>query len=134
MCGASLALGIVGARSATAMLDTEKRRWLVEELDREVFQKYVGQTFTVKDAEGHSVPLKLAAVKDGLKREKPKNAPIVDTFHLLFQGTTDTSLSQGTYTFENTNMGTCALFMTPMVSRDPSIRNYEVVLSRLVKG
>jgi hypothetical protein len=110
------------------------RTLMIEELSRELFSKHVGEHFTVS-AEGVSpVTLKLARVVDVPSRPQGAGAPVMESFSVVFEGDAGTNLAQSSYSFENPRMGSVTLFAVPVVSSDQAVRNYEVVINRLVQA
>ena len=107
---------------------------MIEELTPALFEKHLGARFTAQAEGGEPVALKLVRVLEAPARKPQPGAPRVEGFSIIFEGTPETGLSQGTYTFENPDMGSVALFAVPVVSEEPSVRRYEVIITRLVDG
>ena len=106
---------------------------MVNELTRGLFEKHAGETFTVSHAQTGDVALKLVdAVDTQARLKKQHGGPAIETFALYFEGPADNPLHQDTFTFAHPIVGTFDLFMVPVVSRDPGIRRYEVIISRLL--
>lgn len=107
---------------------------MVEELTQALFEKHIGETFTVSHAEYGSVPLKLTSVLDtGGRFPQRDGAPNIETFSVCFEGPKEKPLPQDTFAFSNPAIGAFDLFMVPVVSRDPGVRRYEIIISRLLK-
>jgi hypothetical protein len=134
ICGATMATACLAEGIAHATIDGVGRRILmIEELTKALFQQHVGEPFTVS-AEGVApVTLTLAKVIEAPQRKQPAGAPAMECFSVLFEGAKETALVQNTYTFENTRMGSVALFAVPVVSGDEAVRRYEVVINRLIQ-
>lgn len=106
---------------------------MIPELGKELFEGYIGESFAVAPENGPSVPLKLVKVMD--TTAPAQNGKVyTESFSLFFEGTPETPLGQGLHTFRHERMGETALFMVPVVSRNPAARRYEVVFNRLVNS
>ncbi len=106
---------------------------MIEELTKDLFERHLGEAFTVSAEGAAPVTLKLAKVIEAPVRQQPAGAPKMECFSVLFEGAQETNLVQNTYTFENARMGSVALFAVPVVSGDEVVRRYEVVINRLIQ-
>lgn len=110
-------------------------------LDRAAFTKAVGSSFSVTDASGNSVWLRLLTVEDlptlvvpnlGAMDVQPpkvnKPAPVTSGFVLSFLGTMPKPLPQGTYKFEHAGLGTFSLLLVP---GPPGEQTYHAVINRM---
>jgi hypothetical protein len=134
LCGAAAASADLAAGPAWATEPAAGGRTLmIEELSKQLFERHLGESFAVS-AEGVApVTLKLAKVIEAPARHQRSGAPEMECFSVVFEGTQETALSQNTYVFENSRMGSVALFAVPVVSSDETVRRYEVVINRLIQ-
>ena len=106
---------------------------MVSELTLSLFQQHVGETFTVSHPEAGDVALKLVKAVDARANlKKHAGGPPMETFSIQFEGPADAPLQQDTFTFAHATVGTFELFTVPIVSRDPGVRRYEAIISRLL--
>src|SRR5690606_4697293 len=113
------------------------RVWTVEELTKELFERYVGEEFMAAvagDDTGTGVSVRLAAVHEMPEafRDDRSGRAVTDGFSAIFESDPDTMLGQGLYRLTNPNMGECTIFVVPVVSRDAAVRRYEAAFNRLV--
>ena len=136
-CGAAAALGLTGVSMTARAAETGTRKhWMIDELTKELFEKHVGETFTVTLEEGSvATPLRLASVKSAPERMclGPDGKPFAEMFSLMFEGAKETALAQHIYTFDHAGMGTFAVFLVPVVSPSPEVKRYEEAFSRMLR-
>jgi len=112
----------------------ERKAWMIPDLTKEVFERYLGETFKVSIPGGASASLRLAKVVEACdKHQRDQRGNLrMESFSVLFEGDAQAALPQGIHTFTHTAMGETTLFATPVVSREPGVRCYEVVINRLI--
>lgn len=133
-CGGAVAAFAVATAPAIGFA-VGRRVWMIPELTKELFEGYLGETFTALTPEG-PVSLTLADVQEtpARHRELERGDFRTEGFAVRFDGRPETPLAQGTYTLRNDRMGEVTLFMTPVVCPDPSKRRYEIVINRIVQA
>lgn len=107
---------------------------MVDELTREIFEKHVGEAFTVHDGTSEVCLRLLDAVDTQSRFTKQRGGPQIESFAIHFAGPASCALPQAIYQFQNSAMGTFELFMVPVVSHDPGVMRYEAIINRLVRG
>ena len=100
---------------------------MTDPLTHEQFSQNLNGRFLVRLSSGENVELELTEVSDF------KKSAVQERFWLHFEGSAQTPLDQGTFSFENENMGTFDMFITPIKSNQLNIY-YEAVFNRLVEG
>ena len=136
-CGAAasaalLAGGVVQA-ATLAPQGLSRRRLDVSEMTLETFQPLVGEEFLVQRPDGRQC-LKLAAAQEmeaKLGADQAGNT-VTEGFSLLFEAPVDQPLEQGLHELSHPALGACALFLVPVVHRNPEVRCYEAVFNRLI--
>lgn len=107
----------------------------MSDLTLETFLPLVGTSFDVATPEANPIQLRLreAEALTGPETRDVAEQPQTTGFSLVFEGAPDTPLPQGLYELCNPDLGTCAaLFMTPVICSDPSVRHYQVIFNHLV--
>lgn len=109
---------------------------MIPDLTREVFERYLGETFAVSAPGGASASLRLARVDQATgKRTQDQMGNVrMECFSVLFEADDRAILPQGIHTFSHPAMGEATLFATPVVSGKPGVRSYEVVINRLIQA
>lgn len=104
-------------------------------LSKADFEPLQGAEFTVTQAEGEPVTLRLASVSSMPERSRVDAAgtPVMDGFSLVFTGNPEQPLAQGMYALTHEQVGTHEWFVVPVVSQDAGVRAYEVLFSWLVE-
>jgi hypothetical protein len=106
---------------------------MVGDLNKELFEKYLGERFQVTGEEGAKAELVLSRVRDCAPHQDTKGAPKIESFSVIFDGAPESALGQGTYTFAHPKMGKVeGVFMVPIVGAAPGKHDYEVLFSRIV--
>ncbi len=106
---------------------------MIGDLNKALFEKYVGERFQVTGEEGTKAELVLSRVRDCPLPKETKGAPKIESFSVIFEGGPDASLAQGTYAFAHPEMGRVeGVFMVPIVGAAPRKCDYEVLFSRIV--
>lgn len=95
------------------------------QLTHEEFSTNLNGRFLVKLSPDTIAELDLVEISDFKKSE------VQERFWILLRGARSTPLTQGTFTFENDNMGSFEMFMTPIKS-DADYLYYEAVFNRLL--
>ena len=96
------------------------------------FSPHLGDQFEISSADGQSLKVKLIEVTDRSPCiNKDDGAVRQECFSLLFQGSLDQPLTQSTYSFKHSQMGTFDLFIVP-VGKDKTAMQYEAVINRLL--
>ena len=86
---------------------------------------YLNQTFEVH-TQSHGV-VKLTLTEASERRSGP-----AVSISLIFQGPKDRVFPQATYTLKHPSLGEFTLFMVPVAGPDPSVQEYQAILSKLV--
>lgn len=106
---------------------------MIGDLNKELFEKYLGEQFLVTGDEGAKAKLVLSRVRDCAPHQESKGAPKIESFSVIFEGGPDASLAQGTYAFAHPEMGRVeGVFMVPIVGAAPRKCDYEVLFSRII--
>jgi hypothetical protein len=98
---------------------------MTEQLTHEHFAQNLHARFKVHPTPENVVDLELIEVSEF------KKSPVQERFWIVFSGPSNNVLEQGTYVFENENLGRIEIFMTP-INQDAESRYYEAVFNRLV--
>jgi hypothetical protein len=100
-------------------------------LRKSTFSERVGETFAVHD-ERDIVEVVLAEVTDLAHAPERgiKPSPDKEGFALLFLGTGQVALGQGTYTMSHSELGTFPLFLVPTGESEKG-RYFEAVINRM---
>ena len=127
----SAMVGLTGSRdSIAAPADGvpgcgERSRQVLEDMDKEVFAKYLHTRFRICDKLSPTViEAELVQVDEGGSSNE------VEHFSLLFTGPAEPRLGQQTYGIEHPEMGSFDLFLVP-VGADENRTSYEAVFNRL---
>jgi len=108
---------------------------MIDELTKDFFKARVGEKFTVKsETPPAKTELTLKEVAEAPDRLTlgPDGKPLMESFRVIFEGASEQSLPQRIYDFEHAKLGTFSLFMVPVVSKNPAVKQYEVVFNRLL--
>jgi len=105
-----------------------------ETLARSTFAGLLGETFRVYGESAGMPALSLAAVRDLQTTARELGRAPMDeqrerSFSLLFTGTLDRTIGQGTYRFEHDRLGTFSLFIVPMAPGEDA-HYYEAIFNR----
>jgi hypothetical protein len=123
-----------GGAAETGRLRNRGKIIMIQDLTQALFEKYTGQTFRVRGADGCAAALELVQVRAGKARHASPGGPRIESFSVFFEASPEHTLEQGSYTFSHPEMGTVeGLFMVPIVSAKPDIRTYEVSFSRIIE-
>jgi hypothetical protein len=85
---------------------------------------YLNQTFEVHTPSHGVVEITLTETSE------IKSGPAV-SISLIFQGPKDRILGQSTYLFKHPSLGEFTLYMVPVMGQDPTVQEYQIVLSKL---
>ncbi len=107
------------------------RRSLLEQLTREAFADHLNSEFDVRSEAGDAVRLELVAAEDRTMA-RPGEKPVSECFSILFRGSADRALEQGTHEFAHPSMGKFDMFIVP-VGPDGKGMLYEAVFNRLAR-
>jgi hypothetical protein len=102
-------------------------------LKRSLLAKHLGETFHVQLNSSDLIAMQLTQVRDlGASQNSNRNtsANMEDSFSILFRGSGDQPLGQGTYQFRHNRIGGFPLFIVPMAPGE-NARYYEAVFNRL---
>jgi len=104
------------------------------ELTMPAFQAVLGEAFTVETEEGAHVELTLTELQEAPERHRRDHlgALKLESFSLLFEGSRDAALSQGSYRFRHPALGEHLLFMCPVVPHHNGRLAYEVIINRVL--
>ena len=94
-------------------------------LTHEEFSKHLNTTFEVRLEDSASVPLTLNQVT------KLIESPGQEQFSIIFHGSKEQFLSQGTRAISHAEMGEMLLFLVPIGQNDEKF-HYEAVFNRLI--
>ena len=100
---------------------------LARPLEQRTFTDLLGQSFRLHSDDLASVELQLVEVNDLLSSHSPE---IKEAYSLVFKGSPDQPIGQGTHTLEHDAMGRFALFMVPVHSKKPGL-DYEAVFCQI---
>lgn len=128
------ALALAAAASPTLGLGAAlpTRATSIDQISLADFKTYLQKSFRVSTASGASVQLVLVnaeAVVFKHAQAHHKDAAN-EKFRLLFQGPPSGALPQDTYSFENAQIGSIAMFITPVKCKDPAHSFYEAFFNR----
>lgn len=123
--GAQYSRRAVGAEAIENTLPAaERNRQLTERLNKDAFTRNVNTDFRILDKESPTVvEAQLVEVREVGSSEE------YEQFSLLFKGPREPLLSQKTYAFEHSRMGTFDLFIVP-IAADKGGTSYEAVFNR----
>ena len=97
-------------------------------LNRAAFASQLHTTFLIKNG-SRKVPLELTEVVDlGSRKSRTGDR---EAFALVLRGSTSLPLQQETYAIEHEKLGGFTLLVVPILSRDKSVRYYEININRL---
>lgn len=107
----------------------------MEDLTQAMFEPHIGSMFTVSKPGMASRKLKLAAVLEAPEKIRmgKDGKPLLECFSLYFEGGKEDELEQSTYSFSHDTIGEFELFMTSVVSPNPEIRCFQIVINRLLR-
>ena len=100
---------------------------MLEEITRSTFAENMNSTFRLYYAPGQAMQVELVELSGG------RSSPQQTVFSVVFRGSPDTVLSQGTYRMEHDTLAPFDLFLVP-ISRDKEGTYYEAVFNRLTQG
>ncbi len=109
------------------------RRWReisLADVDFGTLAALVRSTFVVRDATGAAQALELVGAELGADRDGFTGDSSIENFSLLFRGDRTRTMSQSTYTFENSRIGRFEMFIVPIGREDRSGCYYEAVFNR----
>jgi hypothetical protein len=100
---------------------------------RSGWAQFQGATFRVQHGAEQKLAVQLARVRDlrsqaRMSASAQSGPPCETCFSLVFRGSGDVPLEQGTYQFEHRLIGSLALFITPLFP-DTNARYYETVFN-----
>jgi len=119
LCFAGSTLGAAPKRTVT-----RKRFAAFSNLHCDDFSRLLGTSFSVMESSGAALSLILVETEDQSGRFGGEN------FSLLFCGSKDRLLTQGTYEFDHRRLGTFGLFIVPTQGEEQSAY-YAAVFNRL---
>jgi hypothetical protein len=95
------------------------------------FSPYLNTPFRFKSASGKNVSAELVEVLDlrPAKGVGSAEAGGAQSFSLLFRGSNSKPLASSQYTITHDALGTFALFVSPVVSKDKNAIYYEAIIS-----
>ncbi len=99
---------------------------MFEQFEKPKAESYLNQTFEVHTQSHGVVEVKLTEASE------TKSGPAV-SISLIFQGPKDRIFQQGTQALKHPSLGEFTLFMVPVIGPDPTVQEYQVVLSKLVE-
>ncbi len=92
--------------------------------EREHYEKSKGTTLTVHLGDNESAEIRQANFSD-------QSNDSIDGFSVVFEGPHDMPLDQDVHTVTHPEAGRGEMMLVPIVSKDPSVRKYEFVVSNL---
>ncbi|HEX9373568.1 MAG TPA: twin-arginine translocation signal domain-containing protein [Roseiflexaceae bacterium] len=132
--GAAIAAGALLAAGDGLIAAGWHPQIAVSDLLRSTFARHVGDTFQVEHGSGAMLELRLAEVRD-LRSPGRRQLPALtevrrqNSFSLLFAGSIDRTIAQGTYVFEHDRIGRFPLFIVP-AAPDRNAAYYEAIFNR----
>jgi hypothetical protein len=104
----------------------------LEELSLGRFSEFLNTRFTVQASPTETMEVELfEATPGGIMAKGGAHAAQYESFSLLFQGSQNRPLQQGTYRFEHSQLGAFDLFIVPIAAEQGVIK-YQAVFNRLV--
>lgn len=97
------------AAAASTTDATDDGGWL----RRDMFEACIGQSFVVHTPRSGSVTLRLMRVEDVPTARTTGTVDDPDSFVVLLRGSRTSNLEQGTYSVENSTLGSFLLFLVP---------------------
>ncbi len=88
----------------------------------DTLSKLIGEHVLVSNAQGNMVELTVAEIY-----KSTQNGETWETFSVIYKGSKDFRISQGTYDFKHTAFGTESIFLTPK-----SDTEYETIVTRKI--
>jgi hypothetical protein len=125
----TLASGVLLASGGQLLMDWRLPQVSGWALQRSMFASQLNETFQVRQ-NSVTLPLQLVDVRDLPAIGHARTSKDVEqSFALLFRGSSDAILSQGTYTFERAGIESFLLFIVPM-SAEEGANYYEAIFNR----
>jgi hypothetical protein len=97
-------------------------------LDLDSFESKLGTSFVINH-EAAKVKVKLVHVNNFASAKQTEAGK--EGFSLLFRGSKETSLKQGTYLIEHEELGKFSFLVVPVGTKDTRAPHYEAVINRL---
>jgi Domain of unknown function (DUF6916) len=97
-------------------------------LDLESFESQLGTSFLINN-EAAKVKVKLVHVNNFASAKQTEAGK--EGFSLLFRGSKETTLKQGTYVIEHEQLGKFTFLVVPVGTKDTRAPHYEAVINRL---
>jgi hypothetical protein len=97
-------------------------------LDLDSFESQLGTSFVINH-EAAKVKVKLVHVNNFASAKQTEAGK--EGFSLLFRGSKETSLKQGTYLIEHEELGKFSFLVVPVGTKDTRAPHYEAVINRL---
>ena len=97
-------------------------------LDLESFESQLGTSFLINN-EAAKVKVKLVHVNNFASAKQTEAGK--EGFSLLFRGSKETTLKQGTYLIEHQHLGKFSFLVVPVGTKDTRAPHYEAVINRL---
>jgi hypothetical protein len=131
---------VVTALAAPSGVFAAPRRFVMKELslDDVCLATFAGQlhtTFGVTDAPAGRMELKLieaSPIKTPSRQQVDAPDAQYEKFSLIFSGPKSPLLDQQIYRFEHPQIGWFAMFIVPIVTREPDQQHYQAVFNRPV--
>jgi|GEM_PF-591279 len=129
---------VVTALAWPAWVFAAPRRFVMKELSLDevclaTFAAQLHTTFHVTDAPVGGVELKLIEASPAKATvQRPANDPAsqFETFSLIFSGPKAPLLGQQIYRFEHPRIGWFAMFIVPILTREPDQQRYQAIFDR----
>jgi len=134
MCGATVAAGLLGGQAVAFGRGASPMVGNGVSVAAASFAACVGETFQVEGARRGAVELTLIRVAEVPERflRDQRGKLRMKSFSLYFQGGPEKALPQDVYTFSHPKLGSMSWLATPIVSKDSTNRDYEVVINHLL--
>ena len=97
-------------------------------LDLDSFESQLGTSFVINH-EAAKVKVKLVRVNNFASEKQTEAGK--EGFSLLFRGSKETALKQGTYLIEHEQLGRFSFLVVPVGTKDTRAPHYEAVINRL---
>ncbi len=125
----SLASGVLLAIGGQQLMDQRLPQISGWALQRSMFARHLNETFQVRQGAA-TLPLQLVDVRDlpAIGRTRTSEE-LEQSFALLFRGSGNAMLNQGTYSFERAGIESFLLFIVPMRAEEGA-RYYEAIFNR----
>ncbi len=131
-CGAFASLQAIQFGSFAAGHKTMRRIWHLMDLNKSIFEKYLGENFTLTNESGEMLEMSLAHVDDADTRTQ-SNAPTIDSYSITFEMQSDRPFDQGMFTVTHPELGEFTAFGVSIITKNPKIRHYQFIFNQITE-